>query len=235
MGADGSRVQRPLTTQQMVLAEVRKQILTGILRPGDPIRPDVTAAQLDVSRVPVREALKILEGEGQIVYRPHHGYSVAELHVKDLVEIYRIRELLEGEAVRHAVPKLTDEDLARMGEAIAEMEACGEDEIMPMTAANRRFHFTLLEASDMPHLLHHIGLLWNSTDPFRSLYYMSDEHRTLVNSEHRLVFKAVSAGEVAEAIGHLDAHRRNAINALAGLLDESNESDGLRVLRPGRD
>jgi len=219
-----------MTTQQMVLAEVRRQILTGSLRPGAPIRPDVTAAQLKVSRVPVREALKILEGEGQIVYRPHHGYFVAELRVKDLVEIYRIRKLLEGEAVRIAIPKLTDEDLARMSEAMTEMESYGDDEIMPMTAANRRFHFTLLDASEAPHLLHHIRLLWNSTDPFRSLYYMSDEHRALVHEEHRKIFRAVSSGEVARAITYLDDHRHNAITALADVLDEANETDEGDVL-----
>ena len=53
--------------------------------------------------MPVREALKILEGEGQVRYRAHHGYVLADLQREDLVEIYRIRELLEDEAARAAL------------------------------------------------------------------------------------------------------------------------------------
>ena len=57
-----------------------------------------------MSAVPVREALRILEGEGHVHYRPHRGYVVAALDVDDLTEIYRIRELLETEAVRQSHP-----------------------------------------------------------------------------------------------------------------------------------
>lgn len=218
MATDPAWSGRPLTTQEVVLAELRREILSGGLRPGSPIRPDAIASRLQVSRVPVREALKILEGEGQVIYRPHQGYFVAELHLKDLVEIYRIRELLEGEAIRHAVPNLDEEELERMREAMDEMESLEDDQIMQMTTANRRFHFTLLEAAGMPHLQNQIRLLWNSTDPFRALYYMDEEHRRLANGQHREIFDAAAAGDVEAVIGHLDTHRRNAIDALKEIL-----------------
>lgn len=206
--------------QQAVLRELRNRILSRRFRPGDPIRPDVVAAEINVSRVPVREALKILEGEGQVIYRPHHGYYVTELRIADLVEIYRIRQILESEATRVAIDLGLNESLTLMHEAMTEMESLGPQDILPMTAANRRFHFALLAAAKMPHLLHHIGLLWNATDPFRSLYYMEEAHLELVHAEHREIFKAVSGGDVEEAVGLLDLHRNNAIDALAEMLEQ---------------
>ena len=212
--------ERPRTTQELVLEELRRRILVGEFRPGQPIRPDQVAAELHVSRVPVREALKILEGEGQVRYRAHHGYALAELRREDLVEIYRIRTLLEDEAARAAVSRLRDADLVTMREACKEMEAFGADDVSAMAVANRRFHLTLLAASGMPHLLHHIGLLWNASDHYRSVYYLDEAHRVEVHEDHRRILSAAEAGDVDALLSLLDAHRDRAIAGLAPALEE---------------
>lgn len=212
--------ERPPTTQEQVLDELRRRILVGDVPPGQPIRPDQVAAELHVSRVPVREALKILEGEGQVQYRAHHGYALAELRRDDLVEIYRIRELLEDEAARAALPRLSARDLATMEAACDEMEAFGSAAVAAMAVANRRFHLTLLEASGMPHLLHHIRLLWNASDHYRSVYYLDETHRAGVNDDHRRILAAAASGEVDGSLALLDAHRDRAIAGLAPALEE---------------
>ena len=212
--------ERPGTTQELVLEELRRKILVGELRPGEPIRPDQLAAELHVSRVPVREALKILEGEGQVRYRAHHGYVLAELRREDLLEIYGIRRLLEDEAARAAVPRLHATDLAGMRAACEQMETFGADDVSAMAVANRRFHMTLLEASGMPHLLHHIRLLWNASDHYRSVYYLDETHRAEVNDDHRQIVAAAEAGDAEVLVGLLDAHRDRAIAGLAPALEE---------------
>ncbi len=212
--------ERPRTTQEVVLVELRRRILVGQWRPGEPIRPDQVAAQLHVSRVPVREALKVLEGEGQVRYRPHHGYALAELRRDDLLEIYRIRRLLEDEAAREAVPELPSTALAEMRAACDEMEAFGAEDVAAMAVANRRFHMTLLEASEMPHLLHHIRLLWNASDHYRSVYYLDDAHRTEVNDDHRRIVDVAEAGDAEALVTLLDAHRDRAIAGLAHAMQE---------------
>ena len=105
---------RPPTAQEAVLAELRRLITAGLLRPGQQIVQDALAVQFGVSRVPLREALKILEGEGQVTYVAHRGYFVTELSLSDLIEVYRIREILEAEAVSIAVPQMTAEDIHRL-------------------------------------------------------------------------------------------------------------------------
>jgi DNA-binding GntR family transcriptional regulator len=78
-------------------------MVRGDLPPGAAIRQDATARELGVSVIPVREALKTLASEGLIVYRPQRGYTVAELEPENLDGIFRVRELLEGEAERVGV------------------------------------------------------------------------------------------------------------------------------------
>jgi DNA-binding GntR family transcriptional regulator len=214
---------RPLTTQEHVLGELRRRILTGAIHPGQAIRPDQVAAELQVSRVPVREALKILEGEGQVRYRPHHGYVLAELDLDDLREIYRVRRLLEDEAAGEALEQLTDDDLDRMRAACDEMERLSIDDAPAMAIVNRRFHFTLLEAARMPHLLHHIRLLWNASDHYRSVYYLDDRHRRAVHDEHRRIVEAAEARDGIALIAELDAHRDHAIEGLRTTLKETSD------------
>lgn len=211
---DVSSFERPKTAHEAVLQEIRQRLLDGRIRPGDAIRPDATGTELGVSAVPVREALRILEGEGHVTNRPHRGYVVAELDIDDLTEIYRIRDLLENEAVRQAIPKLQTDDVTRLREIVAEMDEVGDD-VNELTAVNRRFHFALFEAAEMPHLLRLLRMLWDSSDRYRARYLMSPENRRLVHDQHQRIMEAIAAGEVDLVIEEKALHRAHAINALA--------------------
>lgn len=229
MPGESRPFRRPITAQEAVLAELRTWIVTRRLAPGDPIRQDAIAADLGVSRVPVREALKILEGEGHVAYRPHRGYSVIDLEFSDLVEIYRIRQLLEDEAVRISVPKLGEEEFERMEEAMADMErASRDDDLIYLTAANRRFHFTTFEAASMPRLQHYIRVLWDSSDPYRSMYFIDPEHRATVNQEHRDIMAAVRSRRIDDLLKLLERHRENAVAGLHDVLGPTRQTHGLR-------
>ena len=107
-----------------------------------------------------------------------------------------------------------------MRAACEQMNTFGADDVSAMAVANRRFHMTLLEASGMPHLLHHIRLLWNASDHYRSVYYLDETHRAEVNDDHRQIVAAAEAGDAEVLVGLLDAHRDRAIAGLAPALEE---------------
>ena len=197
-----------------MLAEIREQLLDGRLAPGGSVRPDALGDELGVSAVPVREALRILEGEGHVHYRPHRGYVVATLDVDDLIEIYRIRELLETEAVRLAFPRLRGDTVARLREIVHEMDEA-QDDVISLTAVNRRFHFTLFEAAEMPQMVRVLRILWDSSDRYRLRYLMSPENRQLVHDQHQRMMQAVADGDVETFIDESQKHRAHAIAALA--------------------
>ncbi len=213
---------RPPTAQEAVLTELRGWIATGRLQPGEQIVQDTLALELGVSRVPLREALKILEGEGQVSYVAHRGYFVTELSLSDLLEVYRIRELLEAEAVRRGVPLLTTEDVARLEEAADDVRrAAAAFDIPAMSTTNRRFHFALISACAMPRLIRVLHVLWDSTEVYRSVYFTDDTNKDRVLDEHDELVAAVRAGDVEAALDVLSRHRQNAIAALRPLLEQS--------------
>ncbi|MFF5291469.1 GntR family transcriptional regulator [Paractinoplanes globisporus] len=226
---------KPPTAQEAVLAELRRLIVTGQLRPGEQIVQDALAAELGVSRVPLREALKILEGEGQVRYVAHRGYFVTQLSLPDLLEVYRIREILEAEAVRVGLPQMTTEDVDRLAEAEREVQAAAEAaDVAGMTQANRRFHFALIEACGLPRLVRILGLLWDATEVYRSVYFTEPGNRERVDAEHHELVAAVKAGDIERAVDVLDEHRRHAVTALrlmleavapAGTLPDNHELD----------
>lgn len=207
---------RPPTAQEAVLGELRREIASGGLHPGEQVRQDQLAERWGVSRAPLREALKLLEGEGQVVYHPHRGYFVAELSAEDLVEIYRIRELLEGEAVRVGIDRVSDADRAAIA---AHLEACEDasvaGDVSKMTEANRALHFALLEPSALPRLIRMIRLCWDATDVYRSVYYGEVGHREVAQAEHRAIVSAYLGGHADETIERLAEHREHAVAAVS--------------------
>lgn len=214
-----SAFRRPMTAQQAVLAELRRTILAGDLPPGAQIVQDALAERLGVSRVPVREALRILEGEGQISYAPHRGYFVAELSLEELLEIRRIRELLEPEAVRAAVPRLDGDAIREMRDAFQGMqEASDRGDIGAMNTNHTRFHFTLFERSGMPRLVRILQLLSDMSDPYRAVYHGDEASRLTAQQEHAAILELTENRDPQGLVELLDAHRQHTVDRLKDAL-----------------
>ena len=212
-------LRRPLTAQESVLAQLRRAIAVGELSPGDQIPQASLAERFGTSRVPLREALKILEGEGQVVYRPHRGYVIATLSAAELAEIYTLRELLEREVLARSLPLVTDALLARLEEATVELErAASAGDVGECILANRRFHFMLFDAAGMSRATRMLQLLWDCTDPYRLAYFADPHDRVAATREHRDILDQVRAGDAAGAIARLTAHRDRAARRVNALL-----------------
>jgi DNA-binding GntR family transcriptional regulator len=210
-----------ITAQEGVLRELRTLIAAGKLSPGQQVVQDSLAATLGVSRVPLREALKVLEGEGQVIYHPHRGYFVADLSIADLVEVYRIRSILEDEALRVGVPLLTDEDLDYLEGLIQDVEAAAKSaDVTAVTSANRRFHFALFESSNMPRLVRLIRNQWDATDAYRGVYFAAASNLDHMNSEHRAMLVALRDRDVEKSIALQAAHRENSVAVVSQVISK---------------
>jgi DNA-binding GntR family transcriptional regulator len=221
--AEGAR-SRPPTVQEFVLAELRRAVITGELKPGQPIRQEAIAEGLGVSRVPLREALKILEGEGQVVHQPHRGYMLAALSLPELREVYRIREILEAEAARIAVHELTAAEVDGIVAAQHDVEtASARGDLQAMTLANRQFHFAIIEGCGMARLVRIIANLWNSTDAYRSVYYNAQHNRERVEREHREMVEAILDRDAERLIRAMAEHRTHAVEALSAIIEPAPE------------
>lgn len=222
------------TAQDAVLAALREDILTGVLEPGDQLVQEALAERYGVSRVPLREALKMLESEGQVVNHPHRGYFVAELSVADLREVYHLRALLERAALSAAVPLLDEvdiEEIAGLGDDVDTAARAGD--VLAMAEANRRFHFALFDAAAMPRLSRLLRQLWEATDAYRSLYYQQQVNRSRVLEEHAGMIMALRERDVDRVIAQHDEHRAQSVAAVESMLTTHGRStSGRRPLEP---
>jgi len=137
---------RPIETRSLseqVTNEVRRSILAGDLAPGQALSLRRLAEQLDVSFIPVRDALRVLEAEGLVVNPPGRSASVAPLDLEEFHAIYRVRRLLEPDLARRSAPRLADAELDRLYQAAAEFGGA-ERSMDDIYDDHRAFHLALL-------------------------------------------------------------------------------------------
>ncbi len=140
----------------------------------------------------MREALAMLEQEGQVTYLPRRGYFVAELELAEVREIYALRALLEERAARRALPLLDEDAIGRIELAARECaDAAAAGDVAAELEANRRFHFAVLGSPDQVHTLRLIRLLWDSTETYRALYYNSPQGREESLRAHDRIVAAI--------------------------------------------
>ncbi len=206
---------RTPTAQARAAAALRTAILEGSLRPGQRVNQDEWARRVGVSLIPVREALRALAGEGLVTYRPRRGYVVTELDLADLEEVYRLRRVLETEALRRGVPRATPGDLAALREAAdACRAAAGAGDVAEQLGANRRFHDRLHALAGSRPLSRLIDLLWDSTEAYRALYYALLGEAEESDLAHRVILEAVAEGDAEATIAAQDSHRERTLERL---------------------
>ncbi|WP_029372083.1 GntR family transcriptional regulator [Mycobacterium sp. UM_WWY] len=217
---------RPKTAQQAVAEALRRDITSGKLAPGSWIVQESLAEQFGMSRIPIREALKTLEAEEYITYVPHSGYRVAKLGLDELVEVFRLRDILEAELIRDAMPAVTDDVVDQMREQMTEMERCAAaGDLIGVGLANRQFHFLTFEGSGMARTKRIVTQLWNTADAYRPLYaHLMDLAK--VNSEHVLLVDAMAARDAERVVTLNHEHRLHAIDHLHAVFGrEESEAD----------
>ena len=118
---------------------LKMEIANGTMGPGSRVRENEIAERLSISRTPVREALRRLEAEGLIVHVPHQGAIIAELDHQAVIELYDMRETLEGTAARYAARHASEAEIQDLAELVeSEQENVGD--FRALAQLNRAFH-----------------------------------------------------------------------------------------------
>jgi DNA-binding GntR family transcriptional regulator len=179
------------TLAAQVQERVREAILKQRLKPGDRIDQNKLADELGVSMAPVREALKGLEAEGLVTIQPRRGAFVVEVSISDMDELYFTRQLIEGEAMYLAVPRLTEADFADLQGMIDTMRAAtAKEDISTYIAYNRHFHLRIYAALDNQHLLQVIQMLWERSELYRYRYMFMTRETEIIHVEHEAILEA---------------------------------------------
>jgi DNA-binding GntR family transcriptional regulator len=222
-GGERKGYSRPPTAQEAVLREIREAIMARRIMPGQWVRQWDVARQLDVSSVPVREALNTLAAEGQVIHERHRGYKVVELSSEQLEEIYLARRLLETETTRRAIPKVDAELVRRLEDLVVRMvDLAAIDDILGYAEANRDFHLLLFERAGLPRICRMIEVLWQNSEAYRSLIADPAWYQQ-AHEDHRALLEACKARDVEGAVAAQDAHRQHALNSIIAFLKGSGD------------
>jgi DNA-binding GntR family transcriptional regulator len=159
--------------QDAVVNGIRQMILTGHLKPGDRLRQDELANTFGVSTMPIREALRQLQAEGLVVFRPRRGATVARFTVSEYEEIYLMREVLETLACHWVAEDFDRIPIDRLKHLLEEIETveANQDDVHRRLQLTREFFFTIFEASEKEHLLRILSNLWDISQQYRSYFY----------------------------------------------------------------
>jgi DNA-binding GntR family transcriptional regulator len=198
-----------LTLSQRVYAHLREEILTDRLSPGTELSEVALSRELEISRGPIREAIGRLAAEGLIKVRPRRRAEVRSLSSQEFTDACQVREALEILAVRLAVPRLTDADLAYLEQVTNRMaEYARRQSIEDFLAANGEFHEILCQLSgnaklqEVRHRLEgEIGRFQPGTPVLRSRLDQAV-------AEHRAILAAIRLGDADQAAALTAAHTR---------------------------
>lgn len=218
-----SRGSPPRTATQYVLEALRDGIATCKLEEGQQLFQNEIAEALNVSRMPVREALRILEAEGWIEFSPRRGAVVAMLSVNDVTQIFEIRFALEALALRKCVPVIDTAILDRAAGFLDEMDT--ESDIGRWVDLNRRFHLTLY-ADAGSRLLDLIESQYVAVDRYLRLELAEMNNAEESQEEHRAILAACRARDVEQAVALLEPHVYEAGIDLASALSRRRSTPG---------
>ena len=207
---------------EIAVISIRQAITSGVLAPGDEIDEDAIAGHLNLSRMPVRQAMTILETEG-LVRKPYRRrVRVRELSRDEIVEIYHMRAALEALAVERAVARMTSERVLEIESLLAEIEDSGDD-LEGFSRTNLRFHLAIYEASEWAYLVDEIRRLRNKVAAYIVMSHRFVGHLPEISGDHRDIFAACTAGDAELAKEQTRAHVMRGMNALLLSLEEHEE------------
>ena len=200
------------TASEIILRHLRGAIVSGSLDEGAPIRQDEVAALFNVSKIPVREALKQLEAEGFVTFQRNRGAVVARLSEPEIVQIFEVRAILESSAIRLSVPLMTDADLAEAEAACRAFEA--EPDVSRWAELNWAFHSRLYQAAERPYLMQMIRSVNDRIERYlRVQLTISGGHETAAR-EHGEILTACRWGDAEGAAALVHAHIMGACQSL---------------------
>lgn len=195
-------------TGARVADELRDSILRGVHPPGTRLRQEELAAQFGSSRVPVREALRMLESEGLVVTVANAGAWIARLSVQECVELYQVRERIEPLLLRYSMPNLTADQIAHLARLAEEMSRVGDVE--RFLVLDREFHLGSYAGATTAFLGPTVERLWNTTQHYRRVFtrHLDRASNRIVHDEHHMLVTAISEGDPDEAERVLAGHIR---------------------------
>ena len=205
--SSSTRATRDGVASHRVAEQLRADILRGVYPPGTRLLQENIAEQFSASRIPVREALRVLQADGLVTLVANTGAWISQLSLAECEELYQIREGIEPLLLRYSLPNMSAEVLDRLTVLADEMPAAPDVEAF--LRLDREFHMLSYSGADTLMLGATIERLWNATQHYRRAFtsHLDAHGRSMVHHEHVLLAGALRGGSSDDAervlLGHI--------------------------------
>ncbi len=204
-----------LPASERIAQILETEILSGAIEPGTRIRQEEVAERLGSSRLPVREALRMLAASGLVQLETNKGARTPQLDKSEVDVLYRMRERLEPLALSESMPHAGTEMFDELEEIQREIER-GVD-VSGFLELDRRFHLLTYSKCPTEDLRDSVSRLWNSTTQYRRAFMnvTGPQRQWIVNAEHRLIIDAMQRFDTKDGERYLVGHIRRTRKELA--------------------
>jgi len=204
-----------------VADKLRDQIIRGEIPEGAQLRQDAIATQFQVSRIPVREALRQLDAEGLIAIVPNRGAVVPALSPNDIEELFSIRALLEPEVLKLSIPHLTKDDYSEADAVLRKYvnELRRDDHVSAWGRLNWQFHSILYSRANQPRFMAIIRNVNNNGERYTRLQLYLTHGMKRANEEHHQILEFCRQRDIVQACKLLREHIQYAGESLKQALE----------------
>ncbi|MFH5836518.1 GntR family transcriptional regulator [Proteiniclasticum sp. C24MP] len=224
---------------EIVFEGLRIAIIKGIIPVGERINESVYAEKMNISRTPVREALRRIQEEGLVEYVPHYGVVVKKITIEDAVEIYQIRKALDILATQNAMKIMTEEQFDEM-KALLERtdEADARGDYKEVIELSRQFNDMIYEFCRMPRLDVIVKKLRQYLMRFRDISLTENDRRRKALDEHWLLYQNMRQKNYEQVAiitsEHLDYSEKFILKEMRRIEEEVDEPDKEKDRSNGR-
>jgi DNA-binding GntR family transcriptional regulator len=180
------------TSKDRIYQELRRSIVLGKLKPGEKLNLDQLAEDYQTSVTPVREALQMLTQEELVSSKAHSGYFITRMTLKELKDLFKLREILELAAVELAAPIITDIQLEELESVHPEISDQEDQNYERAVIENRKFHYLIALASGNQELADLVGRIHDKLSRFFVFVHPPEE----VKGRHQLLINALRTHDV---------------------------------------
>ena len=188
------------TIREQVYQILRDEICSGEFAPGTRLQEIELAEHLNVSRSPIREALRQLTADGLLIDIPNKGVYVKEFTVKDIKEIFDLRVMLESYSIYHSVGHITSARLERLLKILDELEkSFASDDLKTYTSTDEKLHVEIVHLADNSLINEIYERVRSMNQQFRILSLMDHKRFKESLDEHRTIIESLTSGDIETA------------------------------------
>lgn len=214
---------------ELAYQNLKEQILSGFLLPGEKIDQDAAALKLGLSRMPIRAALDRLAADGLVIVTPHRGAVVSPLNADTLNNIFSLRAQIESYGIMQATLKASTTSIETLIKMLDYQESVADSTPLGLSNQNKEFHRAIIRLAEDKTLLGVFENLFEQSERYRRIYFRAPKSNDRIASEHRHIVELMLMRDPQAAADFMIKHTRASQEKLLNYMGKELDAQKFRL------